>query len=366
MDGNGDFTDPAAQEHGDRPPSISAATVSLTVGSSHEARLIRGIENGEDMTNGEFWDDTHSLTDSIRQHIIDGGSRYHAYHAGKYAFPNDETEQYRDDLKHDLTIHLCEGAYFFAPIHEVLERGAEVLDLGVGNGRWCMEMADQFPKTTFHGMDLSPIQPDWVPENVQFVVDDIEHEGGWTYPEESFDYIHLRHVTSFISDRPQLWERILQHLKPGGYLEVTEFEHYAACDDNSCDGPFAWRDFLEWINKGLNNLGGDFKAIRFVVDELAAAGFAELQRTHLKCPVGPWAKRRQLQECGHIMRDVCLTGLSGLCRKPFRDGLGWTPVQGEMLLVDVRKSLMATDANGLPLHHSYFPFHSIVARKPLR
>lgn len=75
-------------------------------------------------------DDTRSLTSSIRQHIVDGGLRYHAYHAGQYAFPNDETEQYRDDLKHHLTLHLCEGDYFAAPIQNILETGAHVLDLG--------------------------------------------------------------------------------------------------------------------------------------------------------------------------------------------------------------------------------------------
>ena len=59
-------------------------------------------------------------------------------------------------------------------------------------------------------MDLSPIQPDWVPENVSFVVDDIEHEAGWTYPENHFDYIHIRHTVHSIRDRPELWDRIFR------------------------------------------------------------------------------------------------------------------------------------------------------------
>lgn len=93
-----------------------------------EAAAIQNLENGLHSDPGE--DDTRSLTDSIRQHIVDGGLRYHAYHAGSYAFPNDETEQYRDDMKHSLCLYLCEGEYFFAPIHDILAQGAEVLDLG--------------------------------------------------------------------------------------------------------------------------------------------------------------------------------------------------------------------------------------------
>jgi hypothetical protein len=74
-----------------------------------------------------------------------------------------------------------------------------------------MELADMYPNTEFHGMDLSPIQPDWVPENTLFVVDDIEHEAGWTYPENKFDFIHIRHTTYSIRNRPQMWERIFKY-----------------------------------------------------------------------------------------------------------------------------------------------------------
>ena len=65
-----------------------------------------------------------------------------------------------------------------------------------------------------------------------------------------------------------------------------------------------------------------------------------------------------------MLRDVIMCGLIGLSRRPFRDGLGWTSLQIEMFLVDVRKDLMR-EVNGLPCFHSYFPFRSIIARRPL-
>jgi hypothetical protein len=245
-----------------------------------------------------------------------------------------------------------------------------------------------YPNATFHGMDLSPIQPDWVPENVLFVVDDIEHEAGWTYPENSFDYIHIRHTCHSIKDRAELWDRVYKqvylsfslilslvrlanvsylssrHLKPGGYIEVQEFQYAAACDDDSCNEPYAWRDFLRYLSDGLAALGSNLHAILNVQDELVAAGFQDIRRIDLKCPNGPWPKLRRLQECGHILRDVIMWGLVGLARRPFGHGLGWTTVQIEMFLVDVRKSIIA-ERNGLPKFHSYFPFHSIYGYKPL-
>ncbi|EXK33860.1 hypothetical protein FOMG_11071 [Fusarium oxysporum f. sp. melonis 26406] len=344
------------------PPSPASSTTSpLAVGSAHEAALIQSIERGDYATDD---DETRSLTDSIRQHIVEGGLRYHSYHAGKYLFPNDEAEQDREELKHNLTVYLCDDRLFFAPIEQLLERGAEVLDLGTGIGKWCIDLADIYPNSQFHGMDLSPIQPDWVPENAIFVVDDIEHEAGWTYGDETFDYIHIRHTVHSIKDRELLWERIWKHLKPGGYVEIQEFNYIAACDDDSCDGPYAWRDYCNYLLEGMLALGTDLHGISHVGHELHEAGFENITTKGYKCPVGPWAKKKRLQECGHVLRDVVLLSLHGLSRKPFRDGLGWTLIQIEMFLIEVRKSL-TREVNGLPKFHTYFPYYNIHARKPL-
>lgn len=71
-----------------------------------------------------------SMTSSIRAHVYEGGLRYHAYRDGKYAFPNDEVEQNRDDMKHTMTLMLCRGRHFYSPIEERLKEGGSCLDLG--------------------------------------------------------------------------------------------------------------------------------------------------------------------------------------------------------------------------------------------
>lgn len=156
----------------------------------------------------------------------------------------------------------------------------------------------------------------------------------------------------------------LRHLKPGGYVEVQEFHYIAACDDTSCSGPYAFRDFLHYLRDGMAALGTDMHGIVHVEDELNAAGFQDVKSTSLKSPVGPWAAKPRLKECGLLLRDVVMWGLIGLSRRPFRDGLGWTTVQIEMFLVEVRKSL-SEQVNGVPKYHSYFPFHTLYGRKPL-
>lgn len=63
------------------PPSPASSVVSpLAVGSAHEAAVIQSIERGE--YAADDLDETRSLTDSIREHIVDGGLRYHSYKSG--------------------------------------------------------------------------------------------------------------------------------------------------------------------------------------------------------------------------------------------------------------------------------------------
>lgn len=110
------------------PPSPASTTSAIAVASANDVSLVQSIQPREYAP--EESDDTRSLTESIRQHVIDGGLRYHAYHAGQYLFPNDENEQMREELKHNLTAYLCDGRLVYAPILDLLEEGAEVLDLG--------------------------------------------------------------------------------------------------------------------------------------------------------------------------------------------------------------------------------------------
>ncbi|KAG6078498.1 hypothetical protein E4U16_001604 [Claviceps sp. LM84 group G4] len=85
-----------------------------------------------------------------------------------YAFPNDEAEQYRDDLKKLFISNFSKHS------------------IGTGTGRCDVQetvlsdiMFQQLricTQISILEMEMSPIQPDWVYENVSFVVDDVEHE----------------------------------------------------------------------------------------------------------------------------------------------------------------------------------------------
>jgi hypothetical protein len=69
-------------------------------------------------SSGDAGSSTTSLNSSIKAHVWENGRRYNKFREGQYALPNDEGEQNREDMKHAMTLMLCNGALHFAPIGE--------------------------------------------------------------------------------------------------------------------------------------------------------------------------------------------------------------------------------------------------------
>jgi hypothetical protein len=90
-----------------------------------------------------------SVSSSTRDYEFENGRRYHKFREGRYVFPNDESEQDREDMKHHMIVNLCGGRLHFAPVGEYSEGDKKgglhnVVDLGTGTGIWCMESTFPF------------------------------------------------------------------------------------------------------------------------------------------------------------------------------------------------------------------------------
>lgn len=71
-------------------------------------------------------------------------------------------------------------------------------------------MGDEYPEAEIIGIDLSPIQPTWIPPNVRFLVDDAEAD--WTYAPNSLDFVHARHVCMAIKNWPRLIKQAYEYV----------------------------------------------------------------------------------------------------------------------------------------------------------
>ena len=137
---------------------------------------------------------------------------------GKYQYPNDETENDRLDLQHHLFSLTFDGKLFTAPIPKE-KRLHRVLDIGTGTGIWAIDFADTYPETKVLGVDLSPIQPSFVPPNLTFQIDDVEEP--WTFSQQ-FDFIYSRMMIGSVADFPRLYRQCFDNLSNGGWIETLD------------------------------------------------------------------------------------------------------------------------------------------------
>lgn len=251
-----------------------------------------------------------SLLESVREH----GRGYHRYSstAGpQYPLPEDEVEQARLDLQHKMIGLTFAGRLYLSPIEKEIH---EVLDLGTGTGIWAIEMADANPQARVLGIDLSPIQPSYVPPNLKFEIDDFNKD--WSFP-QNFDFIHARALVGSSRDFPRLIQQAYDGLRPHGYLEMTDVQMPFLSDDGTMEGTA-----LEtWSNRQVEacgKLGIDTRAPSKYKQMMIDAGFEDVQEHKFKWPVGVWPKDKFFKDLGRLCMINFLTGLEGFTlRRPF-------------------------------------------------
>ncbi|OLN96145.1 Malonyl-[acyl-carrier protein] O-methyltransferase 1-like protein 3 [Colletotrichum chlorophyti] len=244
------------------------------------------------------------------------------------------TEMDRLDIAHAMIYKSIGNRLYLAPLEK--EKIHSILDVGTGTGIWSMEIGDLFPNAEIIGNDLSAIQPEWVPPNVKFEIDDVESP--WLN-ERKYDYIFVRHMLISIQDWPKLVKNIYRNLNPGGWVEFQDLDVEYYSDDGTYTEEHAVRKWNKQLVDACEAMGRTARPGPQLEGWVKDAGFQNVTHQKFKIPIGPWAKDPYYREVGMFNLVQLLNGLEGFSLKVFCGVLGKTRDEVLVMLANVRQEL---------------------------
>jgi SAM-dependent methyltransferase len=325
-------------------------------GDERAARLVADTADDDDADSAvEITDDdlsSESLRSSIYHYHQENGRTYHVLSKGKYILPNDEDENYRLDIQNHHFLLTFDGRQHFAPGANTAKR---VLDVGTGTGIWAIEFADDYPAAQVIGVDLSPIQPDFVPPNCRFEIDDLEKEWTWS---QSFDYIFSRMMVGSFADWDSYVSQAHNHLEPGGWIEMVDCLFPIESDDGTLNDDQAIMQWINYLIEASTKLGRPLTEAKHHKQRLIDAGFENVQQKVFKWPTNSWPRDKKHKEVGLWTLANIGGGLEGLSTALMTRGLGWSNEEVLVFLTQVRKDLRD------PRIHGYWPIVVVYGQKP--
>ncbi|KAF4612003.1 hypothetical protein D9613_004147 [Agrocybe pediades] len=217
-----------------------------------------------------------SLTESMqaRMYRQEYGRGLNNY-SDVYRLAADDEELDRLSKQHDMFVDIMGGKYV-PPMASVMADDVPgetkaCLDIGCGSGSWIMDVAHDFPHCSAVAVDLIPMQSPSMPPNLRSEVDDVnlglEHFYG------DFNVVHARLISSGIKDYHLLVDQIGFVLRPGGLIDISEFDFYLYDKDHKrievdMDGvgPPWWARWMTLTRQAIKDIGGDVDAATHLLD----------------------------------------------------------------------------------------------------
>jgi SAM-dependent methyltransferase len=295
---------------------------------------------------------TSTRSKDLVQDVFENGRRYCNT---TYFMPNDEDEQTRLSIVHQIFLILLDGELTLAPVPD---GSCRILDVGAGPGDWALDMSEQYPNAeiiaTDIGFDAVPAMSGL--SNVRFQLGDAEEE--WAY-RDPFDLIHIRGLSGAFRDWGSIYRKALTHLKPGGYIEVLDADPAVDLIDFP-DAPknSYWSIITAAMRSAAEAAGYPRNGDYLQANAITAAGFVDPHVFKLTVPVGIWPQEAREKTVGKMAWISLLEGLEAKCLRHLTTRGNWTAAEVRDLCGKVKEELMA--AEGLTMSARF-----VTGRKPI-
>ncbi|PWY79512.1 hypothetical protein BO94DRAFT_588094 [Aspergillus sclerotioniger CBS 115572] len=232
------------------------------------------------------------------------GRLYSVLHRDEHPWPIDELERDRLEEQYNLLRELFQDRLFLAPIASP----RSVLDIKTSTGCWAVECGkysqleptDRHPSSIVSGVDLVRMQPEWVPPNCEFFIDNLR-QPGWHIHYTDVELIHIsrlhgdRHLLSL------LLEGSYSCCLPGGWVEICDMSvQLDEPGENS-----AFHNFFRDVETAYARDGRQVDLPLHFETELTRHGFINVTEQSIQIPL--WT-----ESCDELTRRIIRNWAAGL------------------------------------------------------
>jgi Methyltransferase domain len=184
-----------------------------------------------------------------------------------------------------------------------------------------------------------------VPSNVFFEIFDGEDDDDWTYPEDSFDLIHLRNMNGSIKSWDRICERVYTHLKPRGWIEIVDFEDQTSQFASHFKEDSEVQAWFKAMAEAAKRSAKDVCPVDAHTERLNRMGFKDVKTTTKDVPMGLWPTDPATKNVAKLWLVASLAGLEAMSLRPLTQELGWAPGEVRRMCYLIEKELKSIAMN---------------------